>query len=130
MTTLHLSNKATCIAFCVFKSSVSRNYQTICGASNFAICNFAGCHLKDTCQLFQTQDLAKDTIQKISRSISCLRCTSRAHNSDITTGMIRCCDFFYISHIRVFNHNCFSITDVTSGISKRHIIIFSGCCYN
>ena len=130
MTTLHLSNKATCIAFCVFKSAVSRNSQTICSTSNFAVCNFAGSSLQDTCQFLQTQYLTKDTIQKISCGIPCLRCASGAHDSDVATGMIRCCDFFYISHIRVFNHNCFSITDVTSGISKRHIIIFSGCCYN
>ena len=130
MTALHLSNEATCIAFCVFKSAVSRNCQTICGTSNFAIRNFAGCRLKDTCQLFQTQDLTKDTIQKISCGISCLRCTSGAHNSDIATGMIWCCDFFYIGHIRILNHDCFSITDITPGISKSHIIIFSGCCYN
>ena len=130
MTALHLSNEATCIAFCVFKSVVSCNSQPICGTSNFAICNFAGCSLQDTRQLFQTQNLTKDTVQKISCGISCLRCTSGPHDSYIATGMIRRCDFFYISHIRVFNHNCFSITDVSSGISKRHIIIFSGCCYD
>ena len=130
MTALHLSNEATCIAFCVFKSAVSRNSQSICGTSNFAICNFAGCSLQDTRQLFQTQNLTKNTVQKISCGISCLRCTSGPHDSDITPGMIRCLDFFYISYVRVFEHNCFSITDVSSGISKHHIIIFSGCCYN
>jgi len=130
MTALHLSNEAACIAFCVFKSPVSRNSQTICGTSNFAVCNFAGCSLQDTCQFLQTQNLTKDTVQKISCGISCLRRTSGTHDSDIATGMIRCSDFFYIGHIRVLHHDCFSITDISSGISKRHIIIFSRCCYN
>ena len=130
MTALHLSNETTCIAFCVFKSSVSCNSQSICCTSNFAICNFAGCSLQDTRQLFQTQNLTKNTVQKISCCISCLRCTSGTHDSDIATGMIRCCDFFYIGHIRVLHHDCFSITDISSSVSKRHIIILSGCCYN
>ena len=133
MTALHLPNETTGIAFCIIRSSVSYDSQSFVFFFNtayLAVCNLTGCSLQDTCQFLQTQDLTKDTVQKISCGISCLRCTSGTHDSDIATGMIRCCDFFYIGHIRVVHHDCFSITDISSGISKRHIIIFSGCCYN
>ena len=130
MTALHLSNEAACIAFCIFKSAVSRNSQTICDTSNFTICNLAGCSLQNTCQFLQTQNLTEDAVQKISCGISRFRSTSGTHDPDIATCMIRCCDFFYMGHIRVLNHDCFSITDISSGISKGHIIIFPGCCYD
>ena len=128
---MHLPDITTGIAissFFVITASDSLTYDHSARHTGyFGISNLTRSRLQNTGQIVQIRYLTENAVEQSSRIIPGIYGTSRTHQSDIAAGMISTGNRSYLFHIGILYDDCFSITDVASGITDLCIAVLTGC---